>query len=169
MQKEMIMRCPEVQQKLDLFIRQELTRHVRERIESHLGGCERCREELARLRRLEDLLASGPCPPVPEGFAERVVETARREAVPHSAVVSTRRHIRKRLVRRVRIAAGTVAALAGGILLGGYLGSQTWGSAPQASVEQADPVAGSGLGQLIEPGGDSLAQTYLALTADDNG
>jgi len=163
------MRCREVRQMLDLFVRQELTPPVRETIEVHLGSCGRCREEFARLRRLEELLVSGPTPPVPEGFAQRVVERARREAVPHSAEVSVRHRLRKGLGRRVRIGAGTAAALAGGLLLGGYLGSQTWGNAPPAAVEPADPVAGSGLGQLVEPEGDSLAQTYLALTAGDNG
>jgi hypothetical protein len=54
--------------------------------------------------------------------------------------------------------------LAGGLLLGVYLGAQTWDSGPPAAIEQADPLAGSGLGQLVEPGGDSLAQAYLALT-----
>jgi hypothetical protein len=50
-------------------------------------------------------------------------------------------------------------------MLGGYLGNQTWGGAPPSAVEQADPLASSGLEQLFEPGGDSLAQAYLALTA----
>jgi len=163
------MRCPEVRRSLDLFMRQEVTPLVRQRIEVHLGGCRGCREELARLRRLEELLASAPSPPVPEGFAQRVVARARYEAVPQSAEVSVRHRLRKQLGRRLRIAAGTTAALAGGLLLGGYLGAQTWDGAPPPVVEQADPVAGSGFGQLVEPEGDSLAQMYLALTAGDNG
>ncbi len=163
------MRCHEVQKNLDLFIRQELTPLVRERIEVHLSGCAGCRQELARLGKLEELLASAPSPPVPEGFAERVIERARREAVPVSTVASTERHVRERLGRRVRIAVGTAAALAGGLLLGIYLGTQTLGSALPATTKQADPLAGSGLGQLVEPGGDSLAQAYLALTTGGDG
>ncbi len=158
------MRCHEVQQNLELLIRQELKPPVRERIEAHLSGCERCREELSRLRRLEELLAAAPSPPVPNGFAERTVERVRREVVGGYADFSARRRIRNRLGRRVRIAAGAAAALAGGLLLGGYLGAQTWGSGPPAAIEQTDPLAGSGLGQLVEPGRDSLAQTYLAMT-----
>jgi len=163
------MRCHEVRQKLDLFIRQELAPSLSEKIEVHLSGCGRCREELARLRRLEGLLVSAPAPPVPEGFAERVVERARRGAVPDSADVAARRRLGKRLGRRVQIAMGAAAALAGGFLLGGYLGAQTWGSAPPAASERADPLAGSGLGQLIEPGGDSLARAYLTLTSGGDG
>ena len=163
------MRCHGVRQKLDLFIRQELTPSLRERIKVHLSGCGRCREELVRLRRLEELLVSAPSPPVPEGFAKRVVERARRGAVPDSANVSARRQLRNRRGRRVRIALGTAAALAGGLLLGGYLGAQTWDSAPPAAIEQADPLAGSGLEQFVEPGGDSLAQAYLTLTSGGDG
>ncbi len=118
---------------------------------------------------MEELLVLSPLPPVPAGFAERVVDRARREAVPVSADVSTRHHVRKRLGRRVRIAAGTAVALAGGLLLGIYLGTQTWGSAPPATIEQADPLARSGLGKLVEPGGNSLAQAYLALTTGGDG
>ena len=160
------MRCRDVQQNLDLLIRQELMPPVRERIEVHLRGCPRCREELARLRRLADLLAAAPVPPVPEGFAGRVIERARHEALPDAAAVVVGRRVGRRLGRRVRIAASTAAALAGGLLLGGFLGNQTWEGAPPAGVAQADPLAESGLGQLAEPGGDSLARAYLALTAD---
>lgn len=158
------MRCHEVQQNLDLLIRQELKPPVRDRIEVHLSGCGRCREELARLRRLEELLAAAPSPPVPDGFATRMVERVRRKAARGYADFSARRRVRDRLGRSVRIAAGTAAALAGGLLLGGYLGVQTWGSAPSRAIELTDPLAGSGLGQLVEPGGDSLAQAYLAMT-----
>jgi len=163
------MRCDEVRQNLDLLVRQELTPSVREKIEIHLSGCERCREELARLRRFEELLALAPSPAVPEGFVERVVERVSREAVPGYADVFARRRVGERLGRRVRIAAGTAASLAGGLLLGSYLGTQTWERVPPAAVEQADPLGISGLGQLVEPGGDSLAQAYLALTANGDG
>lgn len=161
------MRCHEVQQNLDVFIRQELMPSVRERIEVHLSGCDRCRGELARLRKLEELLALAPSPPVPESFAESVIEKAGREARPDGAVVFARRRLRRRLGHRLRIAASTAAALACGLFLGGYLGIQTW--APPSAAQQADPLGGSGLGQFVEPGGDSLAQAYLAMTAGDDG
>lgn len=161
------MRCDEVSQNLDLLIRQELAPPVRERIEGHLRGCGRCREELARLRRLEELLAADAYPPVPVGFAARVVARARRE-VPSDAAVAVPRTAGWRIAQRMRMAAGAAAALAGGLLLGGYLGTQTWNTAPP-SVRQTDPLAGLGLRQLVEPGGDSLAQTYLALTSGGDG
>lgn len=158
------MRCREVQQKLDLFVGEELASSLQDRIAAHVSGCGRCRQELARLRKLEGLLAWAPCPPVPEGFAEKAVERARSEAMPGHAGFSAGRRLGERLGRRVQIAAGTAAALAGGLLLGSYLGSETWGEAPPAAVQRADPLAGSGLGQLVEPADDSLAHAYLALT-----
>lgn len=163
------MRCHEVRHNLDLFIRQGLTPSIRKKIEIHLSGCGTCREELARLRRLEELLASCPSPPVPEGFAQSVVERASREAVPCDVEVFARRPVRVGLGRRARIAAGTAAALAGGLLLGSYLGTQTCERVPRAAVERAHPLDSSGLGQLVEPGGDSLAQAYLALTSGGDG
>ncbi len=56
------------------------------------------------------------------------------------------------------------AALAAGLLLGGYLGFDTWQSDGSAAAFAADdPLVDSGFGQLVEPGGDSLAQAYMAL------
>jgi len=64
----------------------------------------------------------------------------------------------------------TAAALAAGLLVGCYLGWDTWQDDRRpVAVETADPLAGSGLGQLVEPGGDSLAQTFLTLTRSGNG
>jgi len=163
------MRCQRVQQNLDLFVRQELAPDVQKSIEVHLSGCERCRGELARLRRLEELLASAPSPPVPEGLVGRVIDRARREALSYGVVVFARRRFGQRIGHRLRIAVGTAAALAGGFLLGGYLGMQTWETSPSNAAQAVDPLAGSGLGQLAEPGGDSLAQAYLALTAGNDG
>lgn len=162
------MRCPEVQQKLDLYARQELAPSARETIEDHLSRCDRCRQELGRLRRLEELLASAPSPPVPQGFAGRVVARARREPSPVRCPASIGHRARERFGHRVRIAVATAAALAAGLLVGSYLGFDTWQSDGRpAAVDAADPLTGSGLGQLVEPGGDSLAQVYLALTSGD--
>jgi len=159
------MRCQKVQQNLDLFVRQELAPDVQKSIKVHLSGCERCHGELARLRKLEELLASASSPPVPDGFARLVTERARREAVPDYTIAP--RRAGQQLGRNLRIAASTAAALACGLFLGGYLGIQTW--APPSAAQQADPLGGSGLGQFVEPGGDSLAQAYLAMTAGDDG
>jgi putative zinc finger protein len=161
------MRCREVQHKLDLFVTQELTSSERERVAAHLGNCAECREALARLRRLEDVLAATPVPPVPEGFAARVVaRAAEQQAVP------TRQPAQPRLARsprnRFRFTAATAAAMASGLLLGLFMGYETWrsgGPGPRGAAGQSnDLLAASGFESLVEPGGDSLAQSYLSLT-----
>jgi len=162
------MRCREVQHKLDLFATQELTSSECEGIEAHLESCAGCREALWRLRRLEDLLAASPVPPVPEGFAARVVAQVKEQ----QTIAAARRSPRSRLVRlawkRIRFSAATAAALAAGLMLGLFMGRDTWWSGtegPSAAANQpAELLAASGFDDLVEPGGDSLAQAYLGLT-----
>ena len=162
------MRCSEVQQKLDLFTTQELAPSVRARILTHLESCAECREALARLRRLGNLLAASPAPPVPEGFASRVVARAKEQ----QPVAATRRPAPTRSSRlawnRLRFAAGTAAALAVGLVLGMFMGHETWRPVGQqaldATTRPADLLAASGFDYLVEPGGDSLAQAYVGLT-----
>ncbi|MBC8874700.1 MAG: zf-HC2 domain-containing protein [Planctomycetes bacterium] len=162
------MRCSEIQQKLDLFATQELALSVRERIEGHLVSCEDCRKALAKLRRFKDLLMASPAPPVPDGFAARVVAQAKER----QAVVTRQGRMPHRPLgsvwKRLEVSAGIAAALATGLLVGLFMGHETWQVAAhhaQAPAAQAvDPLAASGFEYLVEPGGDSLAQAYLGLT-----
>jgi len=54
-------------------------------------------------------------------------------------------------------------------MVGLFMGHGTWKAASQHSqapaAQAADPLAASGFEYLVEPGGDSLAQAYLGLTA----
>jgi len=167
----MIMRCREVQRKLELFVAQELAPAERERVEAHLASCARCREALERARSLEKVLVAPPVPPLPEGFAERVVGRARNE---RAAVArpAPRPELARPAWQRIGLSVGTAAAVAAGLLLGLLMGSQTWQSGAQrasvAAAEPTDPLAASGFDELAEPGGDSLAQAYLQLTAADD-
>jgi len=163
------MRCSEVQQRLDLYATKELAHAVRERIEAHLESCTECRDALARVRRFEDLLTAAPAPPVPDGFAARVVARAKeRQARAASGPPSPRD--RSRLAwERIRLSAGTAAALAAGLMVGMSMGHETWQAVRQQPLASAtrppDPLAASGFEYLVEPGGDSLAQAYLGLTS----
>jgi hypothetical protein len=70
----------------------------------------------------------------------------------------------------VLIVAASSAALAAGLLLGGYLGFGTWHSNGHPVESGAAEAAGaSELGQFVEPGGDSLARVYLALISESDG
>ncbi len=161
------MRCREIQQKLDLYCCEELAPAMRRQIDAHLTTCDTCRRELERIRNLQELLSSDPPPPVPEGFAERIVARARLEsrsaqdAIRHTSTGSQWKH-------RVRVALAASAALAAGFLLGGFLGFDTWsGKAQSVAVEKADPPGESGLQQFVDPDVNSLAQTYMKLTSNN--
>ncbi len=164
------MRCRDVQRQLDLYERQELVSSVLASIDAHLSGCDGCRRELDRLRRLKGLLASAEMPPVPEGFLAGVVSQARRESEPVPEAIAAVRRDRKWPWRGVGIAVRTAAALAAGLLVGALLGFDTWqGGRQSAAVRAADPLSGSGLAQFVEPGGDSLAEAYLGLVSGREG
>jgi len=157
------MRCSEVKQKLDLLATRDLAQSERERIEDHLKSCADCRAALARVRRFEELLTVSPAPPVPDGFAARVVAQAKeRQAIATRSGRIPWVSLRSRW-KRFEFSVGTAIALAAGLVIGVFMGHETW--RPGAATGPADPLAASGFEYLIEPGGDSLAQAYLELTA----
>lgn len=177
------MQCRRVREQLerDLVLEQSvLPTTDRERLESHLKRCATCRRELSRLRRLHELLTAAPVPPMPDGFAGRVV--ARAKALPSGP--APRRPALARLVkstawRRVRSTARTAAAVAVGLALGAFLAGDVlqngvapgWGVAPGPASEgrQDESLAGSGLGRIAIDYDDSLAQAYLELTSGYDG
>ena len=130
------MRCSEIQQKLDLLGTHELTSSVRAQIEIHLHSCTECRQTLATIQQFEALLASTPAPPVPKGFAVRVVARAkerrakeRRATVPRATVPCSEPRLLVVLQsawRRLELSTVTAVALAAGLMLGLFLGHETW-------------------------------------------
>jgi predicted anti-sigma-YlaC factor YlaD len=162
------MGCREIRDKLELFAAQELTPEDRAQVEAHLKACDACREALAKVRRLEDLLLTVPVPPVPEGFAGRVVAQARaQQAAPARPKPAFR--LKQSAWKRFRVSVGTAAALAAGLLLGISMGYQTWQSSrSEVANASSDLLATSGIEYLAQPGGDSLAESYLSLTTVGN-
>ena len=162
------MRCSEVQHKMEWLDAQELASSVCERIEAHLKSCAECREALAKLRRFEDLLTASPAPSVPEGFAARVVSRAKQQQTIVTRSEPARRRSLWSAWRRFEISAGAAAALAAGLLLGIFLGHETWRGVAQhvqtPEIQSADLLSASGFNLLAEPRGDSLADAYLQLT-----
>lgn len=159
------MRCRDSRNKLELLSAQALTPAERAQIETHLETCGACREALAKARRLEDLLLAAPAAPVPEGFAGRVIAQARLQ---QATAFRPKRASRfdQPAWKRFRVSVGTAAALAAGLLLGLAMGYQTWQAGRLGAVKPSgDLLAASSLESLAEPGGDSLAETYLSLIA----
>lgn len=164
------MRCRAVQEKLNLHATGELPPSLGARIESHLQACPACRKELAKLRKLEALLRTATTPPVPEGFAGRVLAEAKKRAPATVAARPLARRVALLSWERLGRWMGAAAALAVGLMLGVFMEHATWRAAglrpSVAAAQPVDPLAASSFEHLVEPGGDSLAQTYLQLTSD---
>ncbi len=170
------MRCRRIQEQLDAYLadgEHSLSTPDREQVENHLRKCKECRRELSRLRSLHRLLVETPVPPLPEGFASRVVARAKtRQAVAKTRLAVPVRS-RWNAWQRLRLAAGSAAALAVGLALGAFLGNDVWqddaGRRQAAAARQADVLAGASFGRLVVGDDDSLARAYLDLTFGRDG
>ena len=162
------MRCKQVRQKLDAYAANELTPGVGEQVESHLVTCDACCQALARMEELAALLRSVPAPPVPEGFAARLMAAARERLAarerPARALASPWRWWTSVPVP-MRLAAAAVLVIS--LSLGALMGWDTArgvAAAPSASA-QADPTAVYNLDVLADAPSGSLAEAYLALAS----
>jgi len=127
-----------------------------------------------REQELEALIRSVPAPPVPDGFAGRLMAKARlRGETPRPSSRSEWNPFGWLEPQRLHTGLAATTALAVGLLVGVCLGQHTWRPFDQrwdghARMTQADPVAASGLGYLTGRGDNSLAETYLGLTSTQN-
>jgi anti-sigma factor RsiW len=168
------MRCKAVRKQLSRYVDLEVPPELREEIEAHLAGCPDCRQALAKLEQVAGVLASGSLPPVPEGFAERVMGKARAQA---------RREPQARwsdwrplgwwwdaapAMRAAAIVAALVGLTAGAVMSGGF--------ARPSSFSRGQQAAAGGTGSTVQtsdflggvPAG-SVEQTYLAWMAETSG
>ena len=72
------MRCEGVRERLAAFSSGELPQGVRRAVQTHLAECAACRTALGRVDALAAVLATIRTPPVPPGFASRVVSAVRK-------------------------------------------------------------------------------------------
>jgi len=162
------MRCGKVRRLLSVYLDEELSAELRTEVEAHLGSCEGCRGQLARLRRVASLLGRGAAPAVPDGFASRVVKraeelTTRREDVPARSASPLRSWRGMSLPMRLAVAAALVVGLA----LGVAMGRDTWNS--RTARASGDPGALYGLGTLETSQNQSLPQMFLTMVSGSNG
>jgi len=77
--KERAMRCEKLTSCLDAYVDGELSGRRRRVVEAHLAGCESCRGRLEKIRGLAELFeGTFSVPPVPDGFAARIMAEARK-------------------------------------------------------------------------------------------
>ena len=166
------MRCKHVTRRLDAYVTGEVSARDRVQIEAHLEGCPNCRKALARLKGMADLLGQIQVPPVPEGFAGRVMALAQeRVAKPKGVLVSPWDLVAwwQTISLPVRVAAGVVLVL--GLGMGILMGLGTWQEAPDVTAgqgAQSDPLAAYNLDYLTDAPNGSLAESFLTLTSTGN-
>lgn len=156
------MRCKQVQRKLDVFTSDDLAPQVRTRVEEHLRSCERCRVAVERLRKLAGVLEAAPGAPLPAGFAERLMQKARRRSVVATAARFSLNPLHWWQENPVAVRIAVAASLIVGLALGGLLGSDTWSAAAQEKPA-ADPVAVYSLDYLSAAPDGSVAQAFSSM------
>ncbi len=161
------MRCARARSLLELSPPERLAPDERESLQAHLADCGECREVFERQLRLERLLAAATAPPPPEGLADRVMAAAAvRVELPHRQSEPSR-------WAAAAVRAATAAAVAAGLLVGVYLGRETWqlAAGPPPAPAEHDLTRAYGLDYLAGGEEASLAGTYLRMTAasEENG
>jgi anti-sigma factor RsiW len=161
-----------MKEKLDVYLTGELPRRVQEKVKIHLESCQDCQKALVGLRRLAAALDGTPAPPIPKGFAGRVMARARSrvgQKKPFWATVEL--PFRWWMESAFPLRVGTAAVLALGLTVGLLMGRDTargraaCGPAP----EDADLLAVYNVDYLEEAPSGSLAAAYLALASGRNG
>ena len=165
------MRCEEVQSSLTAYSSGELPTDVREAVQAHLGRCALCRAALVGIDALASVMASAKTPPVPAGFAARVMAEARSQ---RSAAVSAGWNPLKRLrlasaPMRAAAAAVLLIGLGAGLLMGWTSGPAVVSPDRAETTSQADFLDTYQLEALGDAHEGSLADSYFALVSIDNG
>ena len=165
------MRCEEVQGRLPAYSSGELPTDVREAVQAHLGRCAACQAALARIDALAAVLASAQTPPVPTGFAARVMVRARsRRSAAVSAAWNPLRWWRLGSApMRAAAAAVLLIGLGAGLLIGWTSGPAVVAPHSAQTTLQADPLDTYQLEYLGDAPERSLADSYLSLVSTGNG
>jgi anti-sigma factor RsiW len=161
------MHCKDVQGQLKAFASSQVPVDTRQRIQAHLTECAACRTALGRIDPVAGVLAGVQTPPIPPGFAARVMTAAQRrsQAEPVPAWNLLRWWRLASAPMHLAAAAVLVVGLTAGLMMG-------WTVAPSvgrmASAGQSDPLSTYQLDVLSEVPEGSLAGSYLTLVATAN-
>lgn len=158
------MNCQDVKNQLRAFSIGELPRRVRQIVQVHVSECDACRSELAKIDALAGVLAAAQAPPIPSGFAARVLTTARQR-------LETEQFESWNLLSWWRLTSAPMHAAAAAVLVIGLTIGLVMGAASgplpatDAKNAQPDPVDTYQLDYLGEAPDGSLADNYFALAA----
>lgn len=157
------MRCAAVRKQLNRYHDAELAPEARAEVESHLSSCPACREALAELAGVAGLWAARQTPPVPEGFAERVMRQARRRTVPQPRSRWSDWPLLRWWWEQSAAMRATAAAVAvAGLVAGSVLGLSNPSAKTSAQTQPISAVA-ENIAVLTGAPHGSLEQNYLAL------
>ncbi len=161
------MRCQDVQNQLRAFSIGELPMDVRQTIQAHVSECAACRAGLTVVDALAGVFALAQTPPIPSGFAARVLTMARRRQ--ETEQIESWNLIRWWRVASVPMHAAAAAVMVLGLTIGLLMGTAS-GPLPMQAVDQmqSDPVDAYPLDYLGEAPGGSLAANYFALVAAEH-
>jgi anti-sigma factor RsiW len=157
------MNCATVQELLNRYHDAELEPAARAEVEHHLSACPACREALAQLEGVAGLWAARKTPPVPEGFAERVMRQARRRTVPQpTSRWSDWPLLRWWWEQSAAMRAAAAAVVVAGLVAGSVLGLSNSSAKTSAQTKPASAVT-ENIALLTGAPHGSLEQDYLAL------
>jgi len=165
------MRCVNLRRKFDAYLDGELPAEVYQTVRGHLVACEQCREALTRHQRLRQSMADAAehSPPLPAGFTQRTIDTAKRRSAQRIAPAPwSLMHWWQTVTVPMRAAAAVLLII--GLGIGGSMGwtaASSPGRPPAAA--QADPIDTYQIESLGEAPDGSLADSYLALVSATNG
>ncbi|MFW5966424.1 MAG: anti-sigma factor family protein [Persicimonas sp.] len=160
------MNCETTRNRLNAYRDEELDPEVQAELESHLEDCLKCRRALERLETVvRQLERATPAPPVPEGFAERVLERAAEENPSGPPRPGPSCRWWSDSTGTARIAAAAVLAL--GVIIGVLMASGLWSgddSRPGQISDRTTTETTYGLGHFSEAPDGSLIDAYVALS-----
>lgn len=157
------MNCATVRKLLNRYHDAELEPATRAAVEQHLSACPACREALAQLADVAGFWATRKTPPVPEGFAERVMRQARKRAAPKPRWLwSDWPFVRWWWEQSLAMRAAAAAVVVAGLVAGSVLGVSNPSGKTSAQATPASAVA-ENIALLTGAPHGSLEQNYLAL------
>jgi anti-sigma factor RsiW len=162
------MKCEEVQKKLNDYKSGSLPAEIYRVVQAHITECRECSTLLSKVDTLAGALTGAQEPPIPTGFAFRVLAAARqRQKAETFAVWNLKRWWQLTPQMHAAAAAVLIIGLSVGLVMG-------WAAKPLVSqpstVVQVDSLEAYQLASLGEESGGSLADSYLTLAmATDEG